>query len=105
MLTYADMFIDGLQLLHAVHSVETFLQNLKTRGCRFHIVWFDDDENLCAPPSADEPEAYLLTRSILINHFARHNEVSEDGRLSFRFPGMDSDEYEKYLKDNAVYFF
>ncbi|SPO02147.1 related to antiviral protein and putative helicase [Cephalotrichum gorgonifer] len=95
----------GFQLLHAIYAVEAFLDNLERRGCRFNIVWFDNEEDLCVPPSAKNPEPYLLTRAIIIKHFARHNELSESGKLSFQFSEVDTAEYGQYLKDNAVHFF
>lgn len=85
--------------------METFLDNLARRGCRFHIIWFDDNEELCVPPLATEPELYLLTRAVLIKHLARHDAISGSGKLSFQFPGAESTEYEQYLKDNALFFF
>ncbi|KAL2112537.1 hypothetical protein VUR80DRAFT_7275 [Thermomyces stellatus] len=94
---------DGFQLLHTLHAVESFLHNLRRHRCRFHIVWFDDDEDICVPPSS-EPEPYLLTRAILLEHLARRSEASGDGKLSFQLSDMSSAEYEQYLMDNAVFF-
>lgn len=85
--------------------METFLDNLRRRGCRFHIIWFDDNEKLCVPPSATHPEPYLLTRAVLMEHLARHDAVSGSAKLNFQFPSIESTEFEQYLKDNAVFFF
>ena len=84
--------------------METFLDNLKRRGCKFHVLWFDDHEGLCIPASAKQPEAYLLTRTVLIKHLARHG-VLGGKLLSFQFPSMESAGYDQYIKENAVYFF
>ena len=84
--------------------METFLDNLKRRGCKFHILWFDDQENLCFPVSAKHPEPFLLTRSVLIKHLARH-EVSGGGKLSFQLLGMESSGYNQNLKEKSFRFF
>jgi hypothetical protein len=97
--------VDGFQLLHAIHAVETFLENLKRRGCKFHVVWFAAHEGLCVPDTDNSPEPYLLTRAILIKHLSHHDEVSGEGQMCFRFSSMESPEYEQYLRDYAIHFF
>lgn len=103
-LAYTLTLIDGFQLLHAIHAVETFLDNLKRRGCKFHVIWFDDHEELCVPTSAKQSERFLLTRAVLIKHLARHG-ASGNGKVSFQFPSMESAGYDQYLKENAIHFF
>ncbi|KAF3801193.1 putative helicase [Colletotrichum gloeosporioides] len=63
-------FKDGFQLLHAVHAVETFLSKLQERGCNFHVLWFDSQEQLCVPHDVFEKNRhkYLLTRAVLMEH-------------------------------------
>ena len=43
---------EGFQLLHAVHSVEKFLSELKRRDCNFDVLFFKDHENLCVAKEA-----------------------------------------------------
>ncbi|KEZ43234.1 hypothetical protein SAPIO_CDS4918 [Scedosporium apiospermum] len=69
----------GFHLLHAVHAVhatETFLTNLRRRGCRFHIVWFAAHEDLCVPDATNTLESYLLTCAIPIKHLTHHDDTS-----------------------------
>lgn len=94
---------DGFQLLHAVHAVEKFLADLERCGCRFHVVWFSDQEQLCIPPQALEVNRakYHLTRAVLIEHLNR-----DAGRgcqkVSFEFPSLSSPEFGIYLQEHAV---
>ncbi|KAK1622681.1 hypothetical protein BDP81DRAFT_507281 [Colletotrichum phormii] len=48
------------------HAIEVFLAKLTERGCNFHILWFDNHQDLAAPPNAPKRLAYkyLLTRAI-----------------------------------------
>jgi hypothetical protein len=70
----------GFRLLYAVYIVERLFQDLVSRRCRFHIVRFDQNEDLCIPTNA-EPTDYLkyaLARSIIFKHF-KHNFNSSSG--------------------------
>ncbi len=82
--------------------MEVFLKGLKDRGCNFHVVWFDNHEQLCVPSEAPSDEAYKyhLTRAILIQHLAQH----EGGDLCFRFPNLQSQAFKEYLDLNTVCF-
>ncbi|KAL8392556.1 hypothetical protein RB595_002664 [Gaeumannomyces hyphopodioides] len=93
----------GFQLLHAVHAVEKFLADLERRGCRFHIFWFSDQEQLCIPPQALEANhaKYYLTRAVLIEHLNR-DAGGDSPKVSFEFPGLSSSEFGTYLQENAV---
>lgn len=112
-LTEHFLITDGLQLLHAVHAVETFLFKLKERGCNFHIVWFQDHEELCLPREVPkEPHShYLLTRAILIQHLQRrqHDGVckssAENRTICFEFQSLHDSDFEQYLTLNAIRFF
>ncbi|PSR80065.1 hypothetical protein BD289DRAFT_491256 [Coniella lustricola] len=106
--------LDGFQILHAVHAVETFLQKLKERGCNFHIVWFDDQENFCLPGGELEATVkikHLLIRTILIQHLSRghgsitsHSGGSGSDQICLQFPTMYHHAFEQYLKENSVHF-
>ncbi|RGP72272.1 dead deah box helicase [Fusarium sporotrichioides] len=92
---------EDFQLLHAMHSVEKLLSELKRRDCNFDILFFRDHENLCVPQQAVSSirgAKYRLTRRILIQHFIKSN-------LDFRileFASFESNEYKNYLSGHAT---
>ncbi|KAI1075155.1 P-loop containing nucleoside triphosphate hydrolase protein [Whalleya microplaca] len=93
----------GFQLLHAVHAVESFLSRLRDRGCNFHIIWFDSHKDLCIPYGTPSQQAYkyLLTRAVLIRHFATRSFST----FSHRFDSIHCHGFRKYLACNPQYFF
>ncbi|KAI1213214.1 P-loop containing nucleoside triphosphate hydrolase protein [Annulohypoxylon truncatum] len=93
----------GFQMLHAVHTIESFLKKLRDRGCNFEIVWFDSLKYLCIPYGTPEEHSYkyILTRAVLIQHFARQS----PSHLSHRFDAVNCDEFGRYLTHNPLYFF
>ncbi|KAI0139834.1 P-loop containing nucleoside triphosphate hydrolase protein [Xylariaceae sp. FL1272] len=100
-------FFDGFQLLHAVHAVESFLAKLKSLGCNFHLIWFEDEKSLCVPKHAYRSHVYkyALTRTILIEHFARTPTSSSSDTVTSRvFPSSESAEFRTYLSDNPLHF-
>ncbi|KAM3491292.1 hypothetical protein MY3957_005398 [Beauveria namnaoensis] len=94
----------GFQVLHAIHAVERFLSNLKLRGCQFHVIWFQNHEQLCMinPSSAAASGFHLLTRAILIKHL-RHDSIGS--RVTFEFPSVESPEFQLYTAKNSLRFF
>lgn len=101
----------GFQLLHAVHAVETFLYNLKQRGCNFHIVWYEDHNQLCLPTdtSVELADMYLLARAVIIRHLQRSltgTPGSDQVNLfCFEFSDLQDPNFDTYLVDNAIHFF
>lgn len=93
----------GFQLLHAIHTVESFLSKLSDRGCNFHIIWFDSHNDLCIPHGTleDEEYKYLLTRAAVIKHFAH----ATGATFSYRFSAEDGDDFRLYLDRNPLHFF
>lgn len=98
------MSTDGFQILHAIHAVETFLSNLQRRGCRFHVLWFENHEKLCVLTDVSEVTAgfYLLTRAILIKHLQQHEAAKH---ITFKISSTQSDEFQNYLDGNTIRFF
>ncbi|KAI0529833.1 hypothetical protein GGR58DRAFT_495528 [Xylaria digitata] len=99
----------GFQLLHAIFAVESFLKNLQVRGCNFHLVFFDNQEELCAPLTTPEilRYKYQMTRAILIQHLRRSANGArrkEDTVLVLSFPSIDSPTFRKYLAQNPATF-
>ncbi|KAI1433428.1 hypothetical protein GGR50DRAFT_668519 [Xylaria sp. CBS 124048] len=95
----------GFQLLHAIFAVESFLSNFRLRGCNFHVVFFDNQSGLCAPPGIPEDirYKYQLTRTILFHHLRRHG--GENGtELVFSYPSIDSDGFREYLAQQPATF-
>ncbi|KAM3510492.1 hypothetical protein MY11210_005842 [Beauveria gryllotalpidicola] len=94
----------GFQLLHAIHAVETFLSNLKLRGCQFHIIWFENHEQLCTPTNSSAATSgfHRLTRAILIKHL-RHDLAGN--KITFEFPNVKSPVFQQYTAKNSLRFF
>ncbi|KAF6835307.1 dead deah box helicase [Colletotrichum plurivorum] len=111
-------YAGGFQLLHAVHAVETFLSRLKDRGCNFHLLWFDSQEELSVPYEVPEKyrHRYLLTRQVLIEHFRSldlNGEPASDrpsgnsasaAPMSFVFPSINSDQFGAYIEEHYLHF-
>ncbi|KAG6040949.1 hypothetical protein E4U41_006540 [Claviceps citrina] len=98
---------NGFQLLHAVYAVEAFLEALQQRGCSFNIVWFHEHEQLCMPKNLS-PAAewnYRLTRAIVIKHLERRDRVETVSPGHSFSVYLQSDSFQKYLDENAIYFF
>ncbi|KAI1364578.1 hypothetical protein F5Y08DRAFT_204635 [Xylaria arbuscula] len=92
----------GFQLLHAIFAVEAFLTNLKDRGCRFHVIFFDNQTQLCVPSTTPSRASYKyeMTRIILIQHlehFANQASDQQDRVLAFSFPSVDSEQFRRHL--------
>ncbi|KAK3362356.1 P-loop containing nucleoside triphosphate hydrolase protein [Lasiosphaeria hispida] len=104
-------FDHGFQLLHAVHSVETFLAKLSDRGCIFNIMWFEEESDICMPTEAraDRSRAskYRLARAVLIQHLSSpisHGEA-KSAKLSYLFPSLRSGTFCEYLDSHPLHFF
>ncbi|PHH83095.1 hypothetical protein CDD82_3630 [Ophiocordyceps australis] len=96
-------FSNGLQLLHAVHAVESLLSALQVRGCNFHVLWFKDHEHLASPATDSTCNLamfYRLARTILIKHFQRHGP-----QFGFEFDSLNCCAFQNYLEKNAIHFF
>jgi superfamily II RNA helicase len=92
----------GFQLLHAVHAVEKFLDDLKQRGCNFHLLWFDDTTDCAVPAgSSEHASKYQLTRTILVQHLQRDVHSKQ---ISFTFLSAASSEFCEYAAENALHF-
>ncbi|KAK3937959.1 P-loop containing nucleoside triphosphate hydrolase protein [Diplogelasinospora grovesii] len=97
----------GFQLLHAVHAVETLLDKIKQRGCNYHVLWFDDEQDLCVPLGSSGVQEvsykFLLARAVLIRHFSQLEQGAPT--FSYRFPSLNSDSFRDYLDQNPLRFF
>ncbi|KAI0873640.1 hypothetical protein GGS24DRAFT_517356 [Hypoxylon argillaceum] len=99
----------GLQLLHLIFAVESFLKNLQVRGCIFHVVFFDNQVELCAPSTAPASVRYKyhMTRAVLIRHLrgsARGIDGNDGTELAFSFPSIDSQEFHRHLAQHPATF-
>lgn len=98
--------LDGFQLLHAVYAVEKLLHDLVSRKCNFHIVCFDQNEDLCVPPSAAKKnrDKYILARWTIIRHLQRN--LPEESEIKFcSFSSFTDPAFVSYLNATGVYFF
>ncbi|KAI1427504.1 hypothetical protein F5Y12DRAFT_155748 [Xylaria sp. FL1777] len=107
--TSAVDYDNGLQLLHAIFAVESFLKNLQVRGCNFHVIFFDNQTGLCVPSTVPETMIYKyqMTRIILIQHLQQSsNRASgkDDAVLAFSFPSIDSLQFQKHLTQHPAAF-
>ncbi|PBP25521.1 DEAD/DEAH box helicase [Diplocarpon rosae] len=99
-------FKGGFQLLHAVYVVERFLEDLIKRHCQFHIAFFEENSQLCIPPgvNAEHEARYLLARSVIKRHLARHLPSACPTVVINTFPGVESDEFTNYLHGSPIQF-
>jgi hypothetical protein len=105
---FSDPLLDfsdsGFQLLHAVYNVEKFLKQLHSRGCNFHIAFFDDQPELCIPrdvPARDRAK-YLLARACVVRHLRRN--VGEGLTRVCGFEGLEDEAFLRYLREVGAYF-
>jgi ATP-dependent RNA helicase DDX60 len=92
-------------MLHAVYTVELFLQNLAIRKCNFHIVFFDDHAPIAAPATSSPATShkYLLARQVLISHLQRNlNHRSKS--LVRNYPSYHDNDFSLFLRESGVYF-
>jgi hypothetical protein len=78
---------------------------LLLRNCRFQVVCFDQNEDLCVPPNADRTNwpKYALARSVIFRHLERN--LNADNRVVFkRFTPFTGDEFIQYLQESGIYF-
>ncbi|KAI1496635.1 hypothetical protein F5X99DRAFT_399678 [Biscogniauxia marginata] len=100
-------FEGGFQLLHAIFAVENFLSHLKSRGCNFHVVFFDDHQELCIPAVIPERKRYKyrLARTIIIQHLQRYmNGDNNCDHLVSCFPSCGCSAFGSWLAQNAILF-
>jgi ATP-dependent RNA helicase DDX60 len=78
---------------------------LISRKCNFHVVFFNQDESLCVPPSV-EPEhysKYLLARAVVIRHLQKN--LPEELKVDVQcFQAFTDPAFEKYLNETGIYF-
>lgn len=99
-------FHTGCQILHAAYNVEHFLHNLAYRKCKFNIIFFGSNRELCLPPSADRKNAskYFLARAAIIRHLQANLAKSQPDILVNVFRTWDSPEFTAYLEETSPYF-
>lgn len=99
-------FDPGFQLLHAVYNVEYFLHQLNKRKCNFHIVFFENNRDLCIPSTARPDNAckYHLARAALIRHLKVNLRRPHPNIAINTFQSYGSEEFAKYLSVVGPYF-
>jgi len=98
-------FQDGFQMLHAAYIVETFLAGLVRRKCNFHIVFFDQHQHLCIPPTSEANESkekYLLARAAIMRHLQCN--LPGTGPEVKRFESITSEAFDEYRQTTGLYF-
>lgn len=107
--SFSDPKIDfekGFQLLHAVYAVEYLIKGLVQRKCNFHLVFFDDHEQLCIPDRTppENGNKYLLARSVLLRHLRRNLPQSHPTIHVHKFDSATSSDFREYLMHSGAYF-
>ncbi|OCK83110.1 DEAD/DEAH box helicase-like protein [Lepidopterella palustris CBS 459.81] len=99
-------FDNGFQLLHAVYAAENIFRGLVQRKCNFHIVFFDQHQELCVPPRSSEQNRakYLLARAAIIRHLQVNLKDAHDNIEFHVFPSFHSEAFEEYLESAGLYF-
>lgn len=99
-------FEEGFQLLHAIYAVEHLIKGLVQRNCNFHLVFFDDHEQLCIPDNttAANRSKYLLARSVLLRHLRRYLPRSHPTIHVHTFNSAVSSDFREYLMLSGAYF-
>ncbi|KAF3922981.1 hypothetical protein ABW20_dc0102888 [Dactylellina cionopaga] len=86
--------------------MEKFLNNLKQRGCNFHIVFFESHKFLSFNHSKAETERafrFILIREAFIRHLQRS--LSADNPVKVHhFSSMNDVDFGKYLAESKPYF-
>ena len=100
-------FDQGLQLLHAIYNVESFLKQLLMRKCNYHIVFFDDHRHQCVPAqlSGSQNEAkYLFAREVALKHLQANLTPRHPTIEIHSFPSMADQAWQEYLRASGTYF-
>ncbi|TQS38013.1 hypothetical protein Golomagni_01491 [Golovinomyces magnicellulatus] len=99
-------FNSGMQVLHATYVLERFLENLVKRHCNFHIVFFEENANLCIPAGtiAVNRSRYLLARCLIRRHLEAYLPNCHVPIKVVSFQGLDCVQFEEYLSKSPVDF-
>lgn len=76
-----------------------------SRKCNFHVACFDENEELCVPPTTDAKKRmkYLLARSVVIRHLER-NLPAITNIIIRRFTSFTDADFAEYLHATGMYF-
>ncbi|KAF3938955.1 hypothetical protein ABW19_dt0202301 [Dactylella cylindrospora] len=99
-------FADGPEVFHAVYVLEKFLANLKSRGCNFHILFFENRKFLCfnhKRVAVGHAWRYILIREAFIRHLQQN--LAHDNPVKIHLLKDVADPaFENYLEENKPYF-
>ena len=100
-------FDPGMQMLHATYLVEHFLRALHQRGCKFHVVFFQNNASLCVPPFSLPylRSKYLLAREAIIQHLQNNLKVAASSIAVNIFGSYETPAFKEYLQESGTYFF
>ncbi|KAK6533932.1 hypothetical protein TWF281_005275 [Arthrobotrys megalospora] len=97
---------NGPQVATAIYVLERFLENLRQRGCNFHIVFFEAHKYLCFNQSKtdrDRAWRYILVREAVIRHL--EETLSADNAVKvFHYVSLHNSDFEEYLQSWKPYF-
>lgn len=100
-------FEPGFQILHATYLVEYFLRALHQRGCKFNLVFFHGQADLCVPPrsSQDLTEKYRLARAAITQHLQSNLKIAGSPIAVKSFRSYKDRAFKEYLRESGTYFF
>jgi hypothetical protein len=103
---FSDARIDfaaGFQLLHAVYSIEQFLENLRRRNCVFDIVFFEQHSKICIPAwNVTNAWKYVFARQAVIKHLGA---LKRDGdAFVFGFKSTRDEAFASWLEKRRPLF-
>ncbi|KAF4550357.1 DEAD/DEAH box helicase-like protein 4 [Elsinoe fawcettii] len=98
---------NGLQLLHAIYAIESFLAALLQRKANFHIAFFDNHAQHCAPSwsSPEDFQKYQLVRAVLIRHLSVNLPKTHPSVLVHHYETYDDAQFVDYVRRSGLYFF
>ncbi|TFY82995.1 hypothetical protein EWM64_g1015 [Hericium alpestre] len=89
----------SFQILHALHTIELFLDNLLQRAAVFDVVFWKDLRHLTIKTGCDNAfvsASRALARSLLFNHLTRH--AVQFGIAVHVFDNLDDLEWRRYQR-------
>lgn len=97
---------EGLQLLHAVYIVETFLYDLVRHKCRFHIAFFESLADLCIPEHvpASYHDRYRLVRAVVIRHLSVNLRTTHPEVEIRLYQSLSDERFQSYMQNTPPYF-
>ncbi|CAG8433434.1 1777_t:CDS:10 [Diversispora eburnea] len=96
LLDFNEPFVGG-QFLALIFLIESFMDRLKQRGCKFHIVFFEAQKEIW-----NFDPKFRIAREIVFSHLKSYQNVTKIP--FFNFDNWESSEFTEYLKERRPLF-